>query len=220
MRSLIACSSALLLALVVAAPARAALPVTTSETDSGEPSVFVVIVDPVEGAVLEGTPDATIPVVIEYQTLGGGLDVTLEVDGTAAGDCGDQDSPCTLEVTLTPGAHALKAISIESEHTINVTVEDQGSTESSGGATDSSGGATDSTGGDTSPTTGSTPTTETGTDGNATDATEGTDGAASASGGEGDDDKGCACSTRSSTPDLLGLALVALFAPWRRRRHA
>src|SRR5262245_35497361 len=91
----------LTLALVragVSAPA--AELVTTSETDGSITSV--VIVDPLDGAVIP----PVYPVVMEYQTFGGGQEIHLAVDGVDVGNCnGQEDFTCTLEVTLTPGEH-------------------------------------------------------------------------------------------------------------------
>lgn len=210
--------------------------VTTSESDSDGPLTSVVIVDPLDGAVIP----PVYPVVIEYETFGGGLEIHLAVDDVDVGNCaGQEEFTCTLEVTLTPGVHTLRATSFDDAHAISVTVEegattdtDTGGSESSGD--DSSGNASETgSGSDTSgnPTTG-VATGDPATEGDASTETSGPDGDSSSSStggsssdgaattGDGDGDKGCACSTGTSAPDLLGLALVGLLAPWRRRRRA
>jgi len=230
MRSLILGSSALV--LLLAAPASAAQPVTTSETDSELPEGSVTIVAPQDGAVIEGSPDAVVPVTIEYENFAGSS-VTLSADGKHVGTCPqaapqDPIPPCTFEVTLAPGLHQLEALGEDlffDQHMITIEVVDIGA-ETEGPATDSDTGstdtaATDPTGGETesdtaatSPTSGATEsaTGETG----GTDGTDGTDGAGGGSG----EKEGCGCSASPGAPDLLGLALFALVAPWRRRRRA
>lgn len=187
--------------LLVADTAAAAVPVTTGETDSGGPPlVSVVIVDPLDGATLAGTPDAVVPVIVEFAGLEGPY-VGLRADDVAVGTCADQSSPCTLEVSLAPGTHTLIATAqafadeppIESDPVTVEVVE--------GEATGTGGAPTSGDSGDASGSSGSTGT-----------------GATSGPVDDPDGDKGCACSTRSGAPDLLGLALAVLLAPWRRRR--
>lgn len=217
---------ALLATFTLAGSAAAELPVTTSDTDSGLPSEFVVIVEPTDGAVVPGTPDAVVQVVIEYQVyLSVPPYLRLDDNPVPVGDCLAQESPCTLEVTIPPGLHTLSAQIDVDQHTISIEVQasddttggDTGtSSSSSGDGTDSGDGSSGdgpttsgtSTSGDTGEpgTSGDTDTSNTGSTGNAT------------SGGESDGDKGCACSSRGA-PDVLSLGLVALALPWLRRRR-
>jgi MYXO-CTERM domain-containing protein len=215
MRSLIlGCSSALLL---LAAPASAAELVTTSDTDF-EPA-SVVIVSPEDGSVFDGSPDVVVPVTIEYDGFGA-LAVSLWVDDAPAATC-PEAPPCTIEATLSPGIHKLKAVGDDGvtqadTHEITVEVKDTGSA-TEGSATESdtetdTGSPTEAT---SSPTSGEAPATD--TDGSDTDPTDGeSDGSNNGNG----DKEGCGCKAAPGAPDLLGLALLALFAPWRRRRHA
>lgn len=187
------------------APASAAAPVTTGVTDSGgEPLFTLVIVDPQDGAVIPGSPDALVPVTIEYTGIGESY-VGLRVDDTSVGTCTDKPSPCTLEVTLAAGSHTLVATGqvfadeppVESP-TVSVEVVE-------GAATD-----TGATTGATS-TSGPAPTSGTGDGGSSA-------GSGTTSGDDPADDKGCACATTPASPDLLGLALALLLVPPRRRR--
>jgi MYXO-CTERM domain-containing protein len=233
MRSLILGSSALL--LLVAAPASAAQPVTTGETDSGFPEFSVVIVAPEDGAIFDGTPDAVVPVTLEYENFAA-LSVSLSVDGEHVDTCpdgtpGNPPPPCTFELTLAPGVHELTAhgddaVTNFDSHTISIEVKDVGA-ETEGPATDSETGESatetagdsegDSAGDTTSPTTGPIDPTSTTTGG---DTDGNTDGGDTDGGGSSGDKEGCGCKAAPGLPDLLGLALMALFAPWRRRRHA
>ncbi|MCY1061296.1 MYXO-CTERM sorting domain-containing protein [Nannocystis sp. SCPEA4] len=229
MRSLIlGCSSALL--FLVAAPASAAQPVTTGETDSGIPEASLVIVAPADGAVLDGSPDASVEVTIEYEVFFGSQ-VSLVVDDQAPVLCSDNDTfTCTLEVTLAPGLHTLRAEGdsgqFQDSHQISIEVKDVGA-ETEGPATDSETGesATDTAAESESegesetanPTTGPTDPTGT-TSGGDTDA--GSDGDDTDGGGSSGDKEGCGCNATPGAPDLLGLALLALVGPWRRRRRA
>ncbi|MCY0988852.1 MYXO-CTERM sorting domain-containing protein [Nannocystis sp. ILAH1] len=210
MRSLIfGCSSALLL---LAAPASAAELVTTSDTDF-EPA-SVVIVSPEDGSVFDGSPDVVVPVTIEYDGFGA-LAVSLSVDDAPSVTC-PEAPPCTIETTLSPGIHKLKAVGDDGvtqvdTHEITIEVKDTGSATESDTDTDT-GSPTEAT---SSPTSGAEPATD--TDASDTDPTDGeSDGSNSGSG----DKEGCGCKATPGAPDLLGLALLALFAPWRRRRHA
>ncbi|PCC71440.1 MYXO-CTERM domain-containing protein [Nannocystis exedens] len=219
MRSLIfGCSSALL--LLAAAPASAAELVTTSDTDFEFASV--VIVSPEDGAVLEGSPDAVVPVTIEHEGFNP-LAVSLWVDDEKLADC-PEAPPCTIEATLSPGIHKLKAVGDDAvaqfdSHEITIEVKEAGNATE---GPDTETGADTETG---SPTTGVEPATDTDATAGDTDATAGdtdpTDGGESDGSGSGSGDKeGCGCKAVPGAPDLLGLAMFALFAPWRRRRHA
>ncbi|MCY1010619.1 hypothetical protein OV079_34650 [Nannocystis pusilla] len=196
--------------LVAAAPASAAELVTTSDTDFDPASVL--IVSPEDGAVIDGSPDAVVQVTIEHEGFPKPSDITLRVDDVEVGPCPDAP-PCTIEVTVAPGVHKLWAIgddgvALRDEHEISLEVKDTGSA-SEGSASESD----TETGSDTEPTGGAEPATD--TDANETDATgDATDGSGSG------DKEGCGCKAAPGLPDLLGLALLALFAPWRRRRHA
>jgi len=205
MRSLILGSSALV--LLAAASASAAQPVTTGDTEL--PDFSVVIVSPEDGAVFEGSPDAVVPVTIEFEFFGH-AEVELLIDNAASAGTCPEEPPCTIEVTLPPGVHELWAIGdnvgLQDSHKITVEVKDTGAdTESP----TSSASDTD---------TGSEPDTDTGSEPAPTD-TDTTDSASDGADGDGGE-KGCVCSAGSGAPDLLGLALFALVAPWRRRRHA
>lgn len=213
---------AVLTTLALASPAAAELPVTTTDSDSGLPEEYVVIVEPKDGAVLPGSPDAIVPVVLEYQVFLTDPPL-LYLDGdTEIGDCYAQPSPCTIQAAIPSGLHTLRASIGFDEHTITVEVQPTGDTDT-GDATDSGGevttgggdpttSATDGTAGATDGDTG-----EPGTSGDST-STSGTTGGATDGGGESDGDKGCGCSSRSA-PDVLGLVLAALAFPWRRRRN-
>ncbi|MBZ5707995.1 MYXO-CTERM sorting domain-containing protein [Nannocystis pusilla] len=225
MRSLILGSTALL--CLVAAPVSAAQPVTTGESDSDIPVASLAIVTPETGAVIDGSPDAVVPVTIEFEIFLGSQ-VSLVVDDQAPVLCSDDDTfTCTLEVTLAPGLHSLRAEGdsgqFQDSHEISIEVKDIGA-ETEGPATDSETGesptetAGDSEGdseGDTDPTTGPVdPSGATGADPDGS--TDGdTDG-----GGSSGDKEGCGCNAAPGAPDLLGLALLALVGPWRRRRRA
>lgn len=203
----------LLTALLLTAPAAAAveLPVTTSETDSGLPSEYVVIVDPDDGAVLQGNPDAVVQVVLEYEVhLADPPTLRLD-DSEEIGTCHNMPSPCTLEATIPPGVHTLTASIGVDDHT--VTVEVQPVNETTGGETDT--GSSSSEGNPTSSGATGDPGTS-GSSGSTGSGSSGSDGAATS--GDGGGDKGCACST-DSAPDVLALALAALALPWRRRRN-
>lgn len=235
MRSLILGSSALF--CLVAAPASAAQPVTTGETDT-LPNYTVVIVSPEDGAVLDGTPNAVVPVSIEIEMFWLD-DVRLRVDGAYVGTCPNPDGfdtdgtglPCTIEATLTPGVHKLEAFGETAPfidwHEITVEVKDIGSATTEGPTssatdTDATTDATtsDTTSDTTSATTDTTSaTTDATTDATTSDTTSTTDAADSGSGGDSGD-KGCVCSAGSGGPDLLGLALLGLLVPWRRRPRA
>lgn len=204
MRSFIFGFSALL--LLAAAPASAAEFVTTSDTDFEPPSV--VIVSPADGSSFDGTPDAVVPVTIEHQGYSAPNDVSLWIDEAEVGAC-PEAPPCTFEATLAPGTHVLKAVGNDviagtDVHEITIEVKATSAETESGSDTD-----TDPTGQPTG----------TGADTDATD-TDATD-TESDSSGSGDGDKqGCGCNAGPGATDVLGLALFALFAPWRRRRHA
>ena len=189
MRSLILGSSLLL----AAGSASAAQPVTTGDTEL--PDFSVVIVSPADGAVFDGTPEATIEVSIEIEYFNP-VHVNLLINNADSVTC-PAEPPCTLEVTLPPGIHELWAVgddeSFRDTHTIKVEVKDT-TTES--------------------PTSGSD--TDTGSEPVATD-TDSDTGASDGADGDGGE-KGCACSAGAGAPDLLGLALFALVLPWRRRR--
>lgn len=204
--------AACIFALVSAGPAHASIPVTTGETDSGEPVFSVVIVEPLTGAMFVGTPNATVPVAIEYEGFAGSS-VHLDVDGKGAGSC-PNDGPCTLDIDLAPGMHTLVAIGdeitiITSDPVVIEVVELANPT------SDGSESATSDPTGDPTSTSGDTDATTATTD----DTTDGTSDGAATSGGDSGGDKGCGCTTGTGVPDLLGLAAFALLAPWRRRRN-
>ncbi|PCC74028.1 MYXO-CTERM domain-containing protein [Nannocystis exedens] len=226
--------SALLVSVLGVVPAAAAsIPVTTSETDSdtfpetgGEPPQNIAIVEPANGTVFTGTPDATFQIIIEFENFDG-ADIHLDSRVREGGDgpwttvkedmCAAGPSPCMLELTLPPDEYMLLAWAegpgggSESAAAIIEVVEGQATD------TDTSGAVTEGETGDT----GSTPTSSATGDGPGTDSTGSTTGdEASASGGDpADGDKGCACSTGASGPDLLGLALGLLLVPGLRRRR-
>ena len=209
--------AACIFALVSAGPAHASIPVTTGETDSGEPVFSVIIVEPLTGTVFDGTPNATVPVAIEYEGFAGSS-VHLDVDGKGAGSC-PNDGPCTLDIDLAPGMHTLVAIGdeitiIESDPVVIEVVELANPT--SDGSESATSDPTDSaTGGGSDSSTGEPPSTSGDTDATTGDTSDG----AATSGGDSGGDKGCGCTTGTGVPDLLGLAAFALLAPWRRRRN-
>jgi MYXO-CTERM domain-containing protein len=220
MRSLVLGSSALLL---LAAPASAAELVTTSDTDFEPPSV--VIVSPADGAVFDGTPDAVIAFTIEHEGWTSPLDVSLKIDDVEIAAC-PEAPPCTIEATVAPGIHKVTALGDDGVvfvdmHEIMIEVKETGSaTEGSATEGDTETGPDTETGSPTeatgSPTSGAEPGSDTDATAGDTDPTEGESDGSSNSG----DKEGCGCSADPGASDLLGLALFALFAPWRRRRHA
>lgn len=230
MRSLIL-SSALFCTVFAAPPVRAAELVTTSETDGGEPDWDVVIVQPLDGDALEGSPDAAVTLIVEFDPYFLGS-VQTQVDDEEPVTC--ELEPCQRELVLAPGQHVIRAWHEWDETSVTVTVNASSETGETEGS-DSEGSASegsDSEGpdptGQAEETEGSEPTGSesassgeapaTDTDANETDASDGgeSDGSGSSSG----DKEGCGCKSAPGLPDLLGLALMALFAPWRRRRHA
>lgn len=215
----------LVAALAFAGPAAAdPLIVTTSETDSGEPFYSLVIVSPADGAAFEGTPDAVVPVDIEFVGFDGVM-IGLKVDDVAVpADCADQFGTCTVMVTLAPGIHTLVAtgnageqfpgVPIGASDPVTVEVTTSGETtdattgSSSGEPTSGASGSSGGSGGETD---------TAGSSGGATTDGGATDGSSGSGGGEGGD-KGCACAASPGAPDLFALALAALALPWRRRR--
>ena len=224
MRSLIL-GSALFCTVFAALPVRAAELVTTSETDGGEPDWDVVIVQPLDGDVLEGSPDAAVTLIVEFDPYFLGS-VQTQVDDEEAVTCDLE--PCQRELVLAPGQHVIRAWHEWDETSVTVTVNSSSETgETEGSASEGSdsegpdptGEATDSEGpdptGSESASSGEAPATD--TDANETDASDGDPTEGSSNSG---DKEGCGCNSAPGLPDLLGMALLALFAPWRRRRHA
>ncbi|MFZ6179099.1 MYXO-CTERM sorting domain-containing protein [Nannocystis pusilla] len=224
--------SALVVSLLGVVPAAAAsIAVTTSESDSdtfpettGEPPQLITIVEPATNDVFVGAPEATVQVIIEFEGTFDGADIHLVSKTRLDGDgpwtvvkedvCAAGPSPCMLELSLAPDQYMLSAQgegpggALEQSVVIIEVVE--------GEATD-----TDASGSATEGETGSAPTSSATGEDPGTDSTGSTTGDdPSASGGDSaDGDKGCACSTGASGPDVLGLALALLLVPGRRRRR-
>jgi MYXO-CTERM domain-containing protein len=183
--------------LLFTTSAAAALPVTTSESDTdGLPSGTVTFVEPADGASFPGTPDAVVEVVVEF--TGAVANVDLTIDGEQTVNCPNANaSQCAVDVTLAPGNHTISAAGTDTiglavagafaEIGVAVTAESAttgGPDGSTGGSDGSSGGSDGSTGDSDSG--GSTP------------------------------DKGCDCDANGRPAP--GLALLGLAALVRRRR--
>ncbi|MCY1064630.1 MYXO-CTERM sorting domain-containing protein [Nannocystis sp. RBIL2] len=227
--------SALVVSLLGVAPAAAAsIAVTTSESDSdtfpettGEAPQLITIVEPATNDVFVGAPEAKVQVIIEFDPTFDGADIHLVSKTRLDGDgpwtevkddvCAAGPSPCMLDLSLAPDKYMLSAQgegpggALEQSVVIIEVVEGEATD------TDASGSATEGETGET----GSAPTSSATGDGPGTDSTGSTTGDdPSASGGDpADGDKGCACSTGASGPDVLGLALALLLVPGLRRRR-
>ncbi|MDC0718291.1 hypothetical protein [Nannocystis bainbridge] len=222
--------SVLLLALLgFTAPAAASIPVTTGESDSdtfpetsGEPPQLITIVQPTSGDVFSGTPDATIQLIIEFETLDG-ADIKLDARAREGGDgpwttvredaCPAGPSPCMLEISLPPALYMLYAIGEGPGGASEIDVISVEVVEAAATDTDTTDGATGET--EAAPT-GSSTDDPTGAD--STGSTTG-DGASASGGDSADGEKGCACNSGTGGPDLLGLTLALLFIPRLRRRR-
>jgi MYXO-CTERM domain-containing protein len=238
-------TSILALALFgVVPPAAASIPVTTGETesdsdtfpdtDTGEPSL-ITIVEPANTDVFTGTPAAKVPVVIEFET-GDGADVLLTTQIRQGGDgpwttvkedqCPAGPSPCQLELLLEADRYLLRANlegpggSIGSDIVIIDVVEAEATDTDASGSAGETAGETTETGGETgtAPTSSATGDSTGETPGGAT-TSETTDDPSASGGDPADGEKGCACTTGATGPDILGLALAALLVPWRRRQR-
>lgn len=174
--------------------------VTTSETDTdGLPTGTVTFVEPTDGAIIPGSPDATVQVIVEFS--GAVANVALNVDGEQSVDCPNENATqCTAEVTLTPGDHTISATGTDiiglgvsgafAEISVTVTAE----TATTGGpTTDGSTGAPDGSSG--------------GSDGSSGDSDT----------GGGTPDKGCDCDANDRPAPALAL-LLGLVALGRRRK--
>ncbi|WP_434420728.1 hypothetical protein [Nannocystis pusilla] len=175
--------------------------------------------------MLEGSPDAAVTLIVEFDPYFLGS-VATQVDDEDPVPCDLE--PCQRELVLAPGQHVIRAWHEWDETSVTVTVNSSSETgETEGSASEGSdsegpdptGQAEETEGADPtgseSASSGAEPATD--TDANETDAS---DGAESDGSGSSGDKEGCGCKAAPGLPDLLGLALLALFAPWRRRRHA
>jgi MYXO-CTERM domain-containing protein len=224
--------SALVVSLLGVVPAAAAsIAVTTSESDSdtfpettGEAPPLITIVEPATGDVFVGDPEATVPVIIEFDGTFDGADIRLVSKTRQGGDgpwtvvkedvCAAGPSPCMLDLSLPPDTYMLSAEGEGPGGAPELSVIIIEVVEGEATDTDASGSATEGE-------TGSAPTSSATGDGPGTDSTGSTTGDdPSASGGDpADGDKGCACSTGANGPDVLGLALALLLVPGLRRRR-
>lgn len=187
--------------LLFSTSAAAAQIVTTSDTDTGGlPSGTVTFVQPTDGAVIPGTPDATVTVIIEH--TGAVAHVDLTIDGETFVDCpSENNSQCAVDITLTPGDHKIFANGTDiiglavqgASAEIGVTVTAESAT-TGGPTTDGSTGAPDgSTGG-----------------------SDGSSGDGDSDSGGSTPDKGCGCDTSGGPAPGLAL-LLGLVALGRRR---
>jgi MYXO-CTERM domain-containing protein len=245
--------SALTISLLGVVPlAAASIPVTTGEsesdsdtfpdTDTGEGSMLITIVEPATNDVFSGTPDAAVQVTIEFEDIFDGKEIHLDSQTRLDGDgpwttvkedmCPAGLPPCTIPLTLSPDTYMLRAWAegpggATEFDVVIIEVVDAAATDTDAGETESSGSETaGETAGETE-SGGSAGETDTSPTSSATGEQPGDD----SSGGttveapetEGDPledgDKGCGCSTGATGPDILGLALAALLVPWRRRRR-
>lgn len=181
-------------ALLHATSASAALPVTTSATDTdtgGEPDTAVIVL-PADGATFSGTPDAKVPVTAEF--TGSALGLDLSIDDKTFVDCPLVGAKqCQVDLTLTPGTHELRARALDQFDNVlatsePITVEVTMETATTTGDTAGSSGSDGSTG-----------------DGETTVADP------------PDTDKGCDCDADGRPGPALALVLGALALARRRR---